>query len=99
MKPICILLAFAPACAANGTSMGDDDNQQTADIAQWNQLSSQYDQRRADFLGTDVQELAAVGNQLFWLDTTSFDPKLDRYDDSSAAKLAYTFSIGTGDTY
>src|SRR5207244_1928083 len=52
-----------------------------------------------EFLRTHVQELAPVGNQLFWLDTTNFDPKLDRFDDLSGAKLAYGFSIGGGNSY
>jgi hypothetical protein len=69
-----------------------------ADLAQWNQESAQLDKARTMFLGTDVQELAAVGNQVFWYDTTSFDFTLARYDDTSKKQLAYTFSIGDGDS-
>src|SRR5689334_4574120 len=99
MKSACFLLLASGCIIAPGSSSSDDDDQTNHDVDQYNQLSQQYDQRRSEFLGPDVQELAPVGNQLFWLDTTNFDPKLDRYDDLSAQKLAYAFSIGDGDNY
>ncbi len=93
---LALVLVIPTGCVSQMGGGGDDDDQ-TADLAQWNSLSAQYDARRTSFLGPDVQELAAVGNQLFWLDTTSYDPTLDRYDDATAARIAYGFSIGDGD--
>ncbi len=89
-------LALCTGCLAPGSSASDDDPTQR-DVDAWNQLSTQFDGRRTMFLGTDVEQLAAVGNHLFWFDTTNFDPKLDSYDDLAKARLAYTFSIGSGD--
>lgn len=83
-----------PGGLGGSTGSGDPG----ADLDQWNMLSSEYDGRRTMFLGTNVQDLAAVGNQLFWLDTTNFDPKLDRYDDTTKKKNAYSFSIGDSNT-
>ena len=93
------LAGLLAGCITNngGTDPGGDD--QAADLAHWNDLVTQLDGRRSEFLGPDVQELAAVNNDLMWLDTTNFDPKLDRYDDTTGTKLAYTFSIGDANVY
>jgi hypothetical protein len=79
---------------------GDDDtgsNQAQMDVDQWNQLVTQDDARRMQFLGPDVGALAPVGNQLFYQDQSNFSPKLLRYDHATGATLAYGFSIGAGD--
>ena len=54
-------------CIVPGPGSGSDDTTDPTnhDVEQWNQLVAQYDQRRSDFLGKDVQELAPVDNQLF----------------------------------
>jgi len=100
-----LLAACAPAPGTGSGGVGGEgggvstgSGNPAADLAQWNQESAQLDARRSMFLGTDVQELTAVQNQLFWYDTTNFDFTLARYDDTSKGKLAYTFSIGAGDT-
>ena len=90
--------AFATACIASPGPSGGDDQQQF-DLDHWNSLVTQLDARRSEFLGTHVQELVPVANKLFWLDTTTFNPKLDEYDGLSKARLAYTFSIGGGNLY
>lgn len=71
--------------------------QQQADLDHYNRLSTELDARRTEFLGKHVQELAAAGSTLYWLDTTSFDPRLMRWDGSK--KLAFGFSIGDGNNY
>jgi len=79
---------------------GDDDgsnNQAQMDVDQWNQLVTQDDARRMQFLGPDVGAFAPVGNQLFYQDQTNYSPKLLRYDHAAGATLAYQFSIGAGD--
>jgi hypothetical protein len=78
--------------AGSGQTQGDD-------LAQWNMLVAQYDARRTSFLGTHVQDLAAAGNQLFWYDSTNFDFRLVGYNDTTQAKINYTFSIGAGDNH
>jgi len=87
--------AGSPGGPTGGTTSGGDP---AADLAQWNQESAQFDARRSMFLGTNVQELGAVGNKVFWYDTTNFDFTLASYDDQSKKQLAYTFSIGAGDS-
>ncbi len=94
---MCAIAVMLSGCFVNGGQMSGDDDQGSADQQQFTQLATQLDKNRSDFLGTDVEQLTASGKQLFWLDTTNFDPALDRYDDTTAAKLAYTFSIGGGD--
>ncbi|HEY5943849.1 MAG TPA: hypothetical protein VIV40_00080 [Kofleriaceae bacterium] len=79
-------------------SQGDDDVDQTQrDVDHYNELSAQLDMRRTEFLGRDVQELAAAGSTLYWLDTTNLDPRLMHYDGHD--KLAYGFSIGDANHY
>jgi hypothetical protein len=91
--PFALLLT---GCIAS-TAPDDPLEQQQADLDHWNHLSEELDARRSEFLGRHVQELAAVGTTLFWLDTTSFNPKLMRYDGQT--KLAFGFSIGDGNSY
>jgi hypothetical protein len=97
-------LAFLPACGpvvpgggglGGSASTGDPG----ADQAQYDALQAQLDGHRSVFLGPNVQDLAPVGNQVFWYDTTNFDFALDRYDDTTKSKVAYSFSIGSGDSY
>ncbi|HEY5923040.1 MAG TPA: hypothetical protein VIV11_15275 [Kofleriaceae bacterium] len=79
-------------------STGDDDVDPTQrDVDHWNQVSAELDARRTEFLGKQVQELAAAGTTLYWLDFTNESPKLMHYDGQT--KLGYTFSIGGGDDY
>jgi hypothetical protein len=93
--PLALLLA---GCIITPTSGGDDDVDQTQqDVDHYNQLSAELDGRRSEFLGTHVQELAAAGSTLYWLDTTNFKPRLMHYDGQT--KLAYAFSIGDGNRY
>lgn len=84
-------------CLIAPSSGGDDVDQTQQDVDHWNQLSVELDGRRTEFLGKHVQELAPVGSTLYWLDTTSFDPRLMRYD--GQAKLGYGFSIGHANNY
>jgi hypothetical protein len=104
MPAFLVSIALAlPACTAavpdgGGYAGGITGGDPSADLAQWNQESSSFDARRSMFLGPNVQELAAVGNQVFWYDTTNFDFRLARYDDTTQQKLAYGFSVGSGDT-
>ena len=86
---------FLAACLPMSSSSSTTDP--NADDEQYSQMAGQLDKNRSEFLGKDVGSLAPLGNQLFWFDTTSFDPKLDRYDDGSKQRLAYAFSIGSGD--
>ncbi|HUJ60208.1 MAG TPA: hypothetical protein VLX92_16995 [Kofleriaceae bacterium] len=97
MIAVCVL---ATGCLVQPGGGGGDDGQNQAqkDVDQWNQLVAQYDARRTMFLGPDVAELAPVGDQVFWYDTTSYAYQLDRYDDTSHAQLAYTFPVGDVDT-
>ena len=98
-----LLLVLTTGCLIPTTSPGgggdDDDgmNQAQMDVDQWNQLVTQDDARRMQFLGPNVGSLAPVGNQLFYQDQTNFSPKLLRYDHATGATLAYQFSIGAGD--
>jgi hypothetical protein len=89
-------LALAAGCLiAHDPGPGTDPTQ--ADVDAYNQLADQLDAHRSMFLGKDVQDVTPVYSRLYWLDTTSADPKLDRYDDATGTRLAYTFSIGTLD--
>ena len=51
------------------------------------------------FLGKSVQDLAAVGNQLFWYDNSAFNFALARYDDATGKQIAYTFPVGAGNLH
>ena len=94
--PLALLVTGCIIAPSSGG--GDDDVDQTQqDVDHWNQLSAELDGRRTEFLGKHVQELAAAGSTLYWLDTTNFDPRLMHYDGQT--KLAYGFSIGTGNRY
>ena len=94
--PLALLVTGCIIAPSSGGS--DDDVDQTQqDVDHWNQLSAELDGRRTEFLGKHVQELAAAGSTLYWLDTTNFDPRLMHYDGQT--KLAYGFSIGTGNSY
>jgi hypothetical protein len=92
------LALLVTGCIIAPSSGGDDDVDQTQrDVDHWNQVSAELDARRSEFLGTHVQELAAAGSTLYWLDTTNFDPRLMHYDGQT--KLGYGFSIGDGNSY
>ncbi len=94
---LCAGCDFGVGGAGSGSTGSGNPEQ---DIAHWNQQSAQLDARRTKFLGTHVQDLTAVGNKLFWYDTSAFDFKLLRYDDATKAPpLAYTFSVGAGDNH
>jgi hypothetical protein len=84
---------ITPAPGGDDTGAGDD--QQAVDA--WNAKVADLDMRRTEFLGKQVQDLAAAGSTLYWYDTTSFDFRLMRWD--GQAKLGYTFSIGRGDDH
>src|SRR6187401_3137564 len=92
-------LLILSGCGGDGTTGQTSTGDPGADLAQWNMLVSEYDARRTMFLGTHVQDLAAVGNQLFWYDNSAFDFRLVSYNDTTQAKVNYTFSIGPGDSY
>ena len=94
-KAIFLPVLFTGCIAAPAEE--DATDQQIKDVEHWNELSAELDARRTEFLGTRVQELAAAGNTLFWLDFTNFNPRLARWD--GATKLTYGFSIGDGNNY
>ena len=77
---------------------GVSDLQQAKDIAQWDSLVAQYDARRSPFLDNHVQDLAPVGNTLYWYNTTNFQFALRRYDDTTGAKVSYGFAVGDSNT-
>src|SRR5687767_6746797 len=95
MNKAILPLLFAGCIAA--PTEEDATDQAVKDVEHWNELSAELDTRRTEFLGTRVQELAAAGNTLFWLDFTNFNPRLARW--AGATKLTYGFSIGDGNNY
>ncbi|HEY1551272.1 MAG TPA: hypothetical protein VGG28_25765 [Kofleriaceae bacterium] len=102
MNRLVLLSLLLPACLINtpsGDDSGDDDgNTQTQmDVDQWNQLVTQDDMRRTQFLGNSFGALAPVGNQLYYQDETNYSPVLYRYDHASGSTIHYEFSIGGGD--
>jgi hypothetical protein len=97
-----LALVTSTGCLINtpsGDDSGDDDgsNQAQMDVDQWNQLVTQDDMRRTQFLGNNFGALAPVGNQLYYQDETNYSPELYRYDHASGATIHYGFSIGGGD--
>ena len=88
-------LPFGPGGNGNG---GGGDGQQAKDIAQWDSLVAQYDARRSPFLDNHVQDLAPVGNTLYWYNTSNFQFALRRYDDTTGAKVSYGFAVGDNNT-
>ena len=90
----CAVACLVAGCAVAPTNPG---SQEDADMRRWRELEGQLEKHRTEFLGPHVQDLNVIDNQLLWLDTTSFDPKLVRYDHSTDQRIAYTFSIGSGD--
>jgi len=90
-------LALA-GCTASGKG-GAPADPTAADIDQWNRLAAKLDGGRTVFRDTGIGDGVAVGNQLFWLDTSSFNPVLNRYDHPSGGKIRYGFSIGDSDLW
>lgn len=87
-------LALAlPACVASNNPPGD---QTAADIAEYESLRQQLDANRTQFLPTGMIALGGgIGRRLFWADYGgSSSPPLYSYDETSAKRLQYTFSIG-----
>ena len=91
-----IVLMLGGCIISSGPS--DDVDQTQADVDHYNQLSAELDARRSEFLGRDVQELAAAGSTLYWLDTTNFDPKLTELTQPQRAALRLAQELKAGYT-
>src|SRR4051794_33024434 len=104
-----LTLAIAPATSGciffggNGSSAGTgsttSNNTTDQDIAQYEELQAKLEGGRPLFKTPGPMALAGIGNRLFWLDFTNFDPKLRSYDDTTGTEVGYSFSIGTGNDY
>jgi len=90
-----LVLSGCIASGGGGAPGGGTDD----DIDQYNRLAARLDGGRTVFRNTAIGEAGAVGNQLFWLDTSAFSPTLNRYDHPSGGKIRYGFSIGDSDLW
>ncbi|HMF39564.1 MAG TPA: hypothetical protein VKQ32_02660 [Polyangia bacterium] len=86
-------------CIASGTRTRTPPDQTATDIDQWNRLAARLDGGRTVFRDTGIGGATGVGNQLYWLDTSAFNPVLNRYDHPTGAKIRYGFSIGDSDLW
>lgn len=81
---------------STGSSTSGDPTEQ--DIAQYESLQAQFEQRREVFRD-NATEIFGVGTRLFWLEFPGFDPTLHSYDAVTSQDVDYGFSIGGGDEY
>jgi hypothetical protein len=82
-----------PSPASDGGG-GSDGGAVDTSSCDYNSLEATLSARSSMFLGPNVQNLAAVGTELYWYDTTNYAPVLDSDSDGSGATLAYTFDVG-----
>jgi hypothetical protein len=85
---------------ASGNGAGDTGSTSIATGAGACESSASYDSvekglaaRSMNFLGAQDGYLQAVGNRLYWYDTTNYAPILHGYTDGGS-ELAYSFSVG-----
>jgi hypothetical protein len=82
--------------AGTGDAAGSGGGVQTQeqDIAQYETLTTQLEQKRTEFLGKQAMYPRAVKSKLFWYEFPGWAPVLHSYDRTTARKTQYTFSVG-----
>jgi len=94
-----LLVAMAAGCTAPGPVGGDDDDDQAADLAEYDALQQALDGARTELAGDTAMEPATDGTRVFWLEFPGADPVLHGFDTATGAAMTYGFSIGPGDQY
>jgi hypothetical protein len=96
---ICVALTALPACGILGDGSPGSGAMQSEqnDIAQYNTLQTELDKARTVVITATTAGLLPSGNQLYWLDESTFSPTLHRYDDTGGPAIDYTFSVGDSD--
>jgi hypothetical protein len=92
MRLVLLTIIAIAACVPTSEPPGDDDDQ-AADIEEYNELAAQLGKRSVRFLGNEADELQAAGRRIFWLQYAGFDPTI--HSSLDGVRVNYTFAAGT----
>jgi hypothetical protein len=91
-------LLLSAAAPGDGSGCGGGDSavaSQQADIDQYNQIATDLQKARSQFLGKEADEHWASGNTLFWLEFPTFQPNLNSWSAGTGTKVKYKFNISS----
>jgi hypothetical protein len=78
------------ACGAGGAA---DEQTVEEDIAEYEDLQKNLEEKRTVFVETPAQDFYAAGNTLYWVEVGGGNPLLRSFDDSSKTRTNYTFKV------